>query len=74
MSKQSVFHRDGWTWELLRDAANRPSIDALLHQFTDLFTNEALPENLWTYLASALVYPFNKKLPEERTSTVDLAL
>ena len=31
------------------------------------FSNGALPVNLWAYLASALMYPFHKKLQEERT-------
>jgi len=30
MPKQSASHRDGWTWELLRDPDSRPSIMALL--------------------------------------------
>jgi hypothetical protein len=29
---------------------------------------------MWAYLASALLYPFHKKLPEERTSVTDPAL
>jgi len=31
-------------------------------------------KNLWTYLASTLMYPFHKKLPEERISTTNPAL
>jgi hypothetical protein len=38
------------------------------------FSNGALPKDLWTYLASALMYPFHKKMPEERVSTTDPAL
>ena len=30
MPKKSAPHKDGWTWELLRDAASRPSTAALL--------------------------------------------
>jgi hypothetical protein len=52
MPKQFVAHRDGWTWEIFRDAAIRPSTAALLRQFAGHFSNGALPKNLWTYLAS----------------------
>jgi hypothetical protein len=46
MPKKSVAHRDGWTWELLRDAASRPSTAPLLMQFTEHFSNGALPKDL----------------------------
>jgi len=62
MPKKSVAHRDGWTWELLRDAAQTPSTEALLRKFGERFSNGTLPEILWAYLASALLYPFHKKL------------
>ncbi len=42
--------------------------------FAERLSNGALPQDLWAYLASALLYPFHKKLPEERTSAMDLAL
>jgi hypothetical protein len=71
MPKKSAAHRDGWTWELLKDAAQTPSTAALLRKFAERFSNGALPEDLWAYLASALLYPFHKKLPEERTSIKD---
>jgi len=71
MSKKSAAHRDGWTWELLRDAAQTPSTTTLLRKFSERFSNGALPENLWAYLASALMYPFHKKLPGERTSVIN---
>jgi len=74
MPKLSAAHRDGWTWELLRDAASRPSTAALLRKFTERFSNGDLPKFLWTYLASAIMHPFHKKLPEERTSITDPAL
>jgi hypothetical protein len=74
MPKISAAHRDGWTWELLRDAAQTPSTASLLRKFAERFSNVALPENLWAYLASALIYPFHKKLPEERTSVTYPAL
>jgi hypothetical protein len=32
MPKKSAPHRDGWTWELFKDAANRPSTAALLRK------------------------------------------
>jgi hypothetical protein len=35
MPKKSAAHKDGWTWELLRDAVNRPSIFALNRQFSE---------------------------------------
>ncbi len=66
MPKKSVAHRDGWTWEFLRDAASTDSTASLLRQFSERFSNGELPKDLWAYLASALVYPFHKKLPEER--------
>ena len=74
MPKKLATHRDGWTWELLRDAAQTPSTATLLRKFAERFSNRALPQDLWAYLASALLYPFHKKLPEERTSITDPAL
>ena len=74
MPKKSDAHSDGWTWELLRDAANRPSTTTLLRKFADYISNGALSKDMWTYIASALMYPFHKKLPEERISTTDPAL
>jgi hypothetical protein len=55
MPKKFVAHRDGWTWELLRDAARRPSTAALLKKIAQHFSNGALPKDLWTYMASALM-------------------
>jgi hypothetical protein len=74
MPKLSATHRDGWTWELLRDASSKPSPATLLRKFTERFSNGALPKFLWTYLASALMHSFHKKLPEERTSITDPTL
>ena len=74
MPTKSAAHRDGWTWELLRDAAQTPSTASLLRKFAELFSNGALPENLWAYLASVLLYLFHKKLPEERTLVTNPAL
>ena len=67
MPKKYAARRDGWTWELLRDVAHRPATAALLRKFADLFSSGSLPENLWSYLASVLMYPFHKKLPEDRS-------
>ena len=72
--KKSAAHRDGWTWELLRDASQTPSTTALLRKFAEQFSNGALSQDLWAYMVSALLYPFHKKLPEERTSVTDPAL
>ena len=66
MLKKSTAHRGGWTWELLRDAAQSPSTASVLRKFADQFFNGALPQDLWAYLASAHLYHFHKKLPEER--------
>jgi hypothetical protein len=74
MPKKSEAHRDGWTWELLRDAAQRPSTTILLRKFAEEFCNGALPRNLWAYLAYALMYPFHKLLMEERIDPKDPAL
>jgi hypothetical protein len=63
MPKKSAAHRDGWTWELLRDAAHASSTATLLRKFAEHFSNGALPQDLWAYLTSALLYPFQKKLP-----------
>ncbi len=46
MPKKYVAHTDGWTWELLRDAASRPSTAALLRRFAEHFSNGALPKDL----------------------------
>ena len=69
MPKQSAAHRDGWTWEL----PSIPSTTALLQKIAEHFSNGALPKGLWTYLASALIYPFHKLLQEERISITDLS-
>jgi hypothetical protein len=74
MPKQYAAHRDGWTWGLLRDAASRHSTADLLGKFAEHFSNGALPRDLWTYLASALMYPFHKLLPEDRISVTDPSL
>ena len=74
MPKKSVAHRGGWTWELLKEATHTPSTATLRRIFAERFSNGAMSTDLWAYLASALLYPFHKKLPEERTSIVDPAL
>jgi hypothetical protein len=45
MPKKSAAHQDGWTWELLRDAAHRPSTASHLRKFTELFSNGAYPRS-----------------------------
>jgi len=42
MPKNSAADRDGWTWELPRDVAERPTTAALLRKFAELFSNGAL--------------------------------
>ena len=37
MPKKSASHRDRWTWELLRDAAQTSSTVALLRKFAEHF-------------------------------------
>ncbi len=74
MPKKSATHRDGLTWELLRDATLTPSTASLLRKFVKRVSNGVLPPDLWAYLASAFLYLFHKKLPEERTSITDPAL
>ncbi len=53
-----------------------PSTASLLRKFAEVFSNGALPKDLWTYLASALMYPFvlHKLLPEERIAMTDPVL
>jgi len=46
MPKQSASHKDNRTWELLRDAAIRPSTAAFLRSFAEHFSNGALPKDL----------------------------
>jgi len=66
MPKKSAPHRDGWTWELFRDAANRPSTVALLRKFVELFVNGMLPKGLWKYVSSTIMIPFHKLAQLER--------
>ena len=56
------------------DAAHTLSTATLLKNFAERFSNGALPKDPWAYLASALLYPFHKKLPEERNYITDPAL
>jgi hypothetical protein len=74
MPKKSAALTYGWAWELLRDAAQRPSTASHLKKFTELFSNGAMPKNRWTYLASALMYPFHKLMFEERIDPKNPAL
>jgi hypothetical protein len=45
-----------------------------LRKFTELFSNGALHKNLWSYLASTLMYPFHKLMLEDRIAPKDPAL
>ncbi len=74
MPKKYAAHRDGWTWEILRDAKSRPSIAFLLREFAEVFSNGVLPKDPWTYLPSTLMYPFYKLLHDERISITNPAL
>ncbi len=42
MLKKSAPRRKGWTWDLVRDVANRPSTAALLRKFAEHFVNDLL--------------------------------
>jgi len=42
-----------------------------MRKFHELFSNGALPKNLWTYLAFALMYLFHKLMLEERIDPKD---
>ena len=74
MPNMLVAHRDGWTWKILKDVAQTPSTATLLRKFAECFSNGALSQDIWAYLASSLLYPFHKKLPEKRTSMTDPTL
>jgi hypothetical protein len=60
MPKKSAPRRYGWTWDLFRDVANRPSTIALLKKFAETFVNGILPKSLWKFLSSAIVNLFHK--------------
>jgi hypothetical protein len=42
----------------------------LLIRYAEHFSNGNLPKENWAYIASVLMYPFHKKLPEGRTSII----
>jgi len=71
MPKKSAPHRDGWTWELFRDMAGRPSTSGLLRKFVELFANGLLPRALWKFLSSAIMIPFHKLAQMERLLLTD---
>ena len=58
--------RDGWTWELFKDAASRTSTTHLLRNCVGLFVNGFLPKPLWMFLFSAIMIPFHKITQMER--------
>jgi hypothetical protein len=74
MPKKSAAHKDGCAWELMRDTSQTPSTAVLLRKIAELFSNGALPPDLRAYLASALLYPFHKKLQEDKSPVGDPAL
>ena len=49
MPKKSAAHRDGWTWELLSDAAQTPSTAALLCEFAERFSNTSSMDTPFSY-------------------------
>ena len=71
MPKKSAPHRDGWTWELFRDMANRPRTADLLRKFVELFVNGKLPKPLWKFLSTAIMIPFHKLAQVERDMLAD---
>jgi hypothetical protein len=71
MPKKSAPHREGWTWELIRDMAGRPSTSGLLRNFGELFVNGDLPKPLWKFLSSAIMIPFHKLAQMERRLLAD---
>ncbi len=66
MPKKFAPHRDGWTWELFREVANRPSTANIPRKFVKLFVNGLLPKPLWKFLSSAVMIPFHKLSQLER--------
>jgi hypothetical protein len=66
--------RDGWTWELFKDAASRTSTANLLKKFVELFVNGLLPKPFWTFLSSAIMIPFHKIAQMERLLLSDPSL
>ena len=71
MPKKSAPHRDGWTWELFRDMANRPRTADLLRTFVELFANGKLPKALWKFLSTTIMIPFHKLAQVERNPEMD---
>ncbi len=71
MPKKSTPHRDGWTWELFRDAANRPSTTSIQQKFVELFVNGRLPKGPWKLLSSAIMIPFLKLAQLDRGLLLD---
>jgi hypothetical protein len=45
-----------------------------MRKFSELFSNGALPNHLWSYLTSALMYPSNKLMLEDRIDPKEPAL
>jgi hypothetical protein len=71
MPKKSAPHRDGWTWAMYRDAADRPSAAFLLRKFVELFVNGIFPKPLCSFLYFAIMIPFHKVAQLERDLSQD---
>ena len=74
MPKKSAPMRDGWTWEVFKDAASRTSTANLLRKFVELFVNGLLPKRLWIVLSSAIMILFHKIAQMERILLTDPSL
>jgi hypothetical protein len=74
MPKKYAPMRDGWTWELFKDAASRTSTANLLRKFVELFVNGLLPKPLWMFLSSAIMILFHKIAHMERLLLSDRSL
>jgi len=68
MPKKAAARRDGRTWELLRDVAQRPSTASHPRKFSEIFSNGALPKNPWSYLAFALTCPSTSSCSRTRST------
>ena len=61
MPKRSATHVDGWRWEHLRDIAQYESGAATLLEYARTLLRADVPDKIADFLASATLYPFNKK-------------
>ena len=70
MPRMSSPHRDGWIWELTRDAIGEPTTAELFRRFMENFTNGTIPDSMWPFFASATLLPFHK-LPQDKRNPTD---